>query len=198
VNVGIELSTEQTAQGDIYLDFLTWDGSPNITLTRPQAGSDIWQHAWVNAMDQFEYWWPESYRLIQNEGRGLISIGTRQWTDYRVSSTITPHIARATGIGARVQGLQRYYALMIYQDNTARLIKVMDDEQTLASTALDWTLYRPYELSLQVNNTRIQAWIDGQLIFDIHDNNHPLLDGGVALLCEEGRVKSDAVQIQSQ
>ncbi len=195
-NVGIEFSAEQTTQGSVYLDFLTWDGTPHIRLAHPQTGGGIWQHAWVNAVDRFESWYPETYRLVQNEGRGLISIGTRQWTDYRVSTIIAPHMARATGIAARVQGLRRYYALLIAQDNTARLVKYMNDEQVVASTSLDWVLDRPYELSLQVREKHIQAWIDGKLTFDVQDDASPLLAGGIALLCEEGRIESNAIHVE--
>ena len=43
--------------------------------------------------------YPETYRLIQNEGRGLMMHGCRDWTDYQVSATMTPHMCKAGGLG---------------------------------------------------------------------------------------------------
>jgi len=69
----------------------------------------------VNGVSRFDAWWPEPYRLIQNEGMGLLIQGTREWRDYQVRAAVTPHMATSAGIGARVQGLQRYYALLLCQ-----------------------------------------------------------------------------------
>ena len=58
---------------------------------------------------------PETYRFSQNRGTGLISQGSLDWTDYRVEADVTPWMAAAAGVAARVQGLRRYYALLAHQ-----------------------------------------------------------------------------------
>jgi len=75
----------------------------------------VWRRAWVDGMDQWEPWWKESYRLIQNVLRGLIIQGAHGWRDYEVGATIRPTLAVAAGIGARVQGMRRYYALLLVE-----------------------------------------------------------------------------------
>ncbi|GCE29574.1 hypothetical protein KDA_50580 [Dictyobacter alpinus] len=195
--IGLQYKAEQAAQGCIYLDFLTWSGAPEVTLARPKEKGTMWHRAWVNGVDQFECWWPEeSYRLMQNSGRGLIIQGTREWMDYRVKATLTPHMAQAIGLGARVQGMQRYYALVMGQTNHVRLIKVLDGEIVLAESYLVWVPDRHYAIVLQVTGSSIKAWIDGQQVFDVQDYTNPLLDGGVALICQEGRMGCDGVTIQ--
>lgn len=194
--IGIEVTASQQASGHLYLDYLTWDGIPDVVLTVPESGGTIWRRAWVSGVDSFDARFPEPYRLVQNYGRGLLIQGTREWDDYRVSSTITPHMAQATGIAARVQGMRRYYALLISQDGHARLLKVLDGEKILAEKEFVWESGRPYALSLQVEGTRLQGWVDQQLLFDVQDQEQPLVSGAIALLCEEGRVSSDAVVIQ--
>lgn len=195
--IGLRYEAAQTTQGYIYLDFLTWSGAPEVTLTRPKEKGTMWHRAWVNGVDQFESWWPdESYRLMQNSGRGLIIQGTREWMDYQVKAVLTPHMAEAVGLGARVQGIQRYYALMIFQTDHVRLIKVHDGEIVLAERNLAWVPDHQYDMVLQVRGSNIQAWIDEQQIFDIEDYNSPLLSGGVALICQEGRMGCDRVIVQ--
>jgi ADP-ribosylglycohydrolase len=194
--VGIEIVNAEQA-GSVYLDYLTWDGMPNMVLTRPETPGTAWRRAWVPGVDSFGDRWPEPFRLIQNHGRGLLIQGAREWDDYRVSSTLTPHLARAIGVAARVQGMQRYYALTLSNDGQARLLKVLDGEQVLAETTLSWELGCPYTLSLQVEGTHLQAWVDQQPLFDLEDKQQPLTGGAIALLCEEGRVSTDAVTIQA-
>ncbi len=194
--VGLEILADQQTSGSLYLDYLTWDGTPDLVLGYPKTGGTLWHRAWVNGMDQYPDRGPQPYRLIQNDGRGLLIQGTRAWTDYRVSTTLTPHMAFATGIGVRVQGMRRYYALLLHSDGSARLVKVLDGEKILASSPLTWELERSYTLSLQVQGAHILAWIDQQLLFDVHDDEPLLSAGAIALLCEEGCVDSSAVTIR--
>jgi hypothetical protein len=198
--VGLSLTGSPDSSGTVYLDLLTWAGEPNITLTRPANGGTVWRRAWVDALDDFsEGWgegWPEPYRLIQNEGRGLLMQGSRQWKDYQVETTATPHLAEATGIAARVQGLRRYYALLISSDGYARLVRRHEGEHVLASAPIDWVLGRDYRLTLAVAGNRLRASVDDETLFDLEDLERPLLEGGVALVCDEGRVAFDAVQVR--
>ncbi len=100
----------------------------------------MWRKAWVNGVDIFgERWWPDPYRLVQNEGRGLLMQGTCEWIDYQANSTVTIHLAKAAGIAARVQGLRRYYAILLCDDGKARLIKALDGDNVLAEVDFPWT-----------------------------------------------------------
>ncbi|HEY4383939.1 MAG TPA: ADP-ribosylglycohydrolase family protein, partial [Ktedonobacteraceae bacterium] len=195
--VGIELSSTQETQGSVYLESLTWDGAPDVLLTRPEGGDGImWRRAWVNAVDMFEPRYPEPYRLIQNEGRGMVIQGTREWTDYSVTAAIIPHMAQQIGLGAHVQGLQRYYACMLSEQGKASLIKVLDGEKVLAEAPIAWELDRVYTIRLQIIGSHIQGWVDGILLFDLQDHDVPLQGGGVALICQEGRMECNAVAVQ--
>jgi hypothetical protein len=156
----------------------------------------MWLRAWVDAVDHLEINRREPYRLIQNRGTGLLIQGTREWRDYRVSADVTPHLLRATGIGARVQGLRRYYALLLCEDGVLRLIKALNGTQELAAVPFPWEQGQPYRLALQVAGAHLSAWVDDRLVLDVEDQDGPLDGGGVALLCEEGRVAVGPVRVQ--
>ncbi|GLV57234.1 hypothetical protein KDH_40700 [Dictyobacter sp. S3.2.2.5] len=192
--IGLALAGGQT--GKLYLDYLTWQGTPDILLTRPQEGGHAWQRSWVNGADQLESGSSESYRIIQNHGRGLVSQGTREWGDYRVDAVLAAHMADALGIAARVQGLQRYYALLLTNDGHARLIKVLDGETVLAESPFTRELDHRYTLTLHVQSHTIKALIDGQPWFEVQDQHNPLLGGGIGLVCEVGRIDCDTVRVQ--
>jgi hypothetical protein len=202
VRAGIQLSKAKSS-GTVYLDWLDWDGCPDVILTcpgeRPRrwfSRRPMWLRAWVNAVDSFDPWHRRTFDLIQNQGRGMVSQGTREWTDYAVSAQVYVYVAKAVGLAARVQGLQRYYAIMLYDDGKARLVKALDGETVLAVTDFAIEHEHSYDLKLEVEGTYLRGWINGQQVFDVEDMERPLEGGAVALICEDGRLGCDAVTVQ--
>jgi hypothetical protein len=194
--IGLEVRGDNGGNGTVYLDHLTWDDAPEVRLGRPEDGGTMWRRAWIDGVDQFEGRWPEPYRIVQNHGTGLISQGTQEWTDYHVSAPITIHLAKSGGIAARVGGLRRYYALLLCDDGMARLVKALDVDTVLAERAFQWDVRRPYDLSLEVTGNRIVATMDGAQMFDVTDDDRPLLHGGVGLVVTEGCLSSEVVSVR--
>ncbi|HEU4743959.1 MAG TPA: ADP-ribosylglycohydrolase family protein, partial [Anaerolineales bacterium] len=194
--VGISIAADGPAGGIVYLDHLSWDGSPDVTFRRPGEPGRMWTRQWVSAADHFENESGEAFRLIQNRGRGLVITGTREWTDYSVQARITPHLAKAFGLAARVQGLERCYAVVLSDQDTIQLIKRLDGEIVLAEQEFHWEFGQPYDLQLTVLDDQISAAVDGAVLFQTKDENRPLTGGGIALLCEEGRIGTDAVSVR--
>jgi ADP-ribosylglycohydrolase len=196
--VGISISSHERAQGVIHLDYLSWDGSPSVTFRRPIASASMWKRQWVNAADFFEDKFGEAFRVIQNRGRGLVITGTREWTDYSVETTLTPHLVRAFGLAARVQGLERYYAVLLSAQNMVKLIKRLDGEIVLAEEAFIWNFDRAYHFQLAVTDNQILVSIDGVLLFKVKDSDLPISSGGIALVCEEGCIGTDEVSVKPE
>jgi ADP-ribosylglycohydrolase len=190
--IGLELSAGQRASGTVILDYLTWEGEPEVTFTRPAHAGNFWRWQWVNGVDHFESG-AEAFRLIQDSGAGLLLTGARQWRDYTVSTRLTPHMVKSCGLAARVQGMRRYYALILDVDGKARLIKALDGNTTLAEAECPLEFGQSYAFSLTVKGSQIHASLDGKALFSVTDTD--LESGGIALVCEEGRVAADAVNV---
>lgn len=193
--IGIELAANRRADGVLYLDWLTWDGTPIVTFTRPPHDGTMWRRAWVDSVDHFDIEWPEAFRLVQDRGTGLLMQGTREWTDYAVRATLVPHMVKSFGIAARVQGLERYYALLIGSDNRVRLVKMMYGAAILAAADMPLVLGEPYSLCLQVEGAQLRAQVNQHQVLEVVDPQHPLAGGGIALVCEEGRVATEQVEV---
>ena len=193
--IGVEARSDSQASGTLYLDTLTWEGTPNVSFRRPAGTSDMWRNAWVDGVDQFDHRWPESFRLAQNEGRGLVSIGTREWTDYTVQATVRPHLVKNGGIAARVQGMRRFYALLLGADGKVRLVKALDGDKVLAEATLDWQFGGDYDLRLTVQGNTVVGFVDGREVVRAVDNDRPLTGGGIALVIEEGRMSTEEVRV---
>ncbi len=195
-SVGIEVSGANNGS-ILYFDSLTWNGEPNATFGRPDREGVQWQRAWVNGVDQFDRWWPEPFRIVKNEGIGLVSRGGRDWRNYRVEAPIYIHLATSGGLAARVQGLRRYYALELTNQGTARLVKALENiRPTLAETPFGWEPRKTYRFWIEVQGTQIRAGIDDQHLFDVDDTHSPLAGGGIGLIVDEGTLSSDDVSIR--
>ena len=207
--IGVAISSRERTQGTIFLDYLTWEGEPNAAFSRPDAPPDrsrpssapqMWRRAWVNGVGSYDSRWPEAFRIVQNRGRGLLMTGTRAWRDYAVRSAVTMHLCAAAGIAARVQGMRRYYALLLCRDaggnGVARLVRALDGDTVLAESPFTWAFGETHTFWLHVKGGRIRAAIDSneEPLFDVNDG--ALDGGGVALVVEEGRVMSDEVIVQ--
>lgn len=193
--VGLEVRGHGGASGAVYLDELTWDGPPDVVLARPTGGGSLWRRAWVQGVHQWDASWREAYHLAHNSGTGLLIQGTREWTDYAVEAAVSTDLAQAVGIGARVQGMERYYALLLCRDKTVRLIKALDGKKLLAEAVFPWEFGKGYRLCLEVLGASLRGWVEGETVFEVEDLDQPLESGAVALICEEGCLLCDAVAV---
>ncbi|HEX4125444.1 MAG TPA: ADP-ribosylglycohydrolase family protein [Tepidisphaeraceae bacterium] len=199
--LAVELSSDHPASGAAYLDLVTWSGTPDLALGVPEAkDSTAWRRAWVDGVDTTN--WgnrrgsDEEFVLTQNHGRGLLVYGGREWGPHRVTATVRSPLAKNFGIAAHVNGMRRYYALLL-DGKFARLIKMRDEQTVLAERAYPTECRQPVKLSIAVDGSRICASIDEKQVFDMIDANDPLTTGGIALMCEEGRMISGAVRVES-
>ena len=188
-SVGLELQNPQSS-GSVYLDRLGWSGAPTVTLGRRHG--QMWSRAWVNGVDA-AHAWSESFRLIQNSGTGLHLYGSRDWEDYQVSADITPHLVKRVGIACRVQGMKRYYALVLTEDHELQLVRELDGTHTLARTQHKLELGRTYQFAIRSKGSTLTGSIDGQELLTTSDQS--LRSGGMALLIEEGRTSTQQVSI---
>lgn len=197
--VGIELRGR--GHGTVYLDYLAWEGAPEATFGRPAGSGDMWRRAWVNGVSAYEQGANEPYRLIQNEGTGLLIQGTREWRDYRVSATMTPHLAETFGIGARVQGMCRYYALLLTRtaNNTGvvQLVRALDGIVPLAEAPFAWVYDQPYMFDLRVVGHDLRGVVrtpNGAGV-TLAARDDQLDGGGIALVLTEGHISADQVMV---
>jgi ADP-ribosylglycohydrolase len=195
--VGLEVAGLPHGSGTLYLDYLTWDGPPDVRFRRPAEGGSLWRRAWVLGVDELDPQWPETYRVVQNAGVGLLTQGTREWTDYCVEAQVKPYLAEACGIVARAQGLRRYVALTLARGpdgrGELRLQARVGDELGGVAAPFAWETGRAYALRLEVQGRQARAWVDGAPVAAF-DELPAALDGGAAgMLCEEGCVAFEEV-----
>ena len=195
--VGLEILRSPEG-GKIYLDSLTWNGAPRTHFFRPLVEPDYpranaWRKAWVNGVESWEPW-GAAFRLIQNTGRGLLSTGTRGWQDYRVRAFVTPALIQAGGIAVRVQGMRRYYALLLTDSGKARLVKVLNDSEIpLAEIDYRYEAWKPVELEIEAQGSHIRGWVSGMLL---EATDRDLASGGAGWVVEVGHLLADEMTVE--
>ena len=192
--VGLAVESSSGA-GELLLDRLDWSGQPTVSFSRPARGGVMWQRAWVDAVTRVAHG-DEPFRLIQDAGLGLLIQGTRDWRDYRVSADVTPHLAEAAGLGARVQGIERGYVLELIGRDRVRLLRRWHGETELAIMSYAWEYGTTYQLTLEVDGSSVRGWVDDRLVADIVDDDTRLVDGAVALTVRDGRTATTMVSVR--
>jgi hypothetical protein len=186
--VGLRLNQDVTLE----LDHLRWAGTPEVVFERPNHKGIMWRRAWVDAVDHL-VGWAEMFRLVQNQGLGMISQGTREWVDYMVTADVTPHLVNRAGIAARVQGLTRFYALLVTQDQTVQLVRRFHQETILAEAPFSWSYGETLNMTLNVKGEDITGMINGNTVLEANDAK--LDAGAIGLVVEEGRTATHRVQV---
>jgi len=195
--IGIALSANgNRADGRVLLDYLRWDGAPDLVLHRPAGDSDFWRMAWVNGVSFFSKRFPPSFRISQGRDEGIIIHGTRQWTDYTVSTEIVIHLGNYGGVAARVQGLRRYYAIRATRDGKLQIIRQRDEQTTvLAETSYDLMFEKGIPVQLSVAGNHITAVFDAITLNATDSSPEAFADGGIGLLVHEGALSTDELRI---
>jgi ADP-ribosylglycohydrolase len=197
--IGVCLTSDGAgADGIVWLDYLGWSGAPRLKLRRPKEPNAFWRQSWVNNVSSFSDNFHSTFRISQDRGSGIIIHGTREWTDYRVSSAVTVHLGASAGLAARVQGLRRYYALLLEADDRVRLVKIRDDARiVLAEVPCRWTLEKAVALELEVRGATIAGAVDGSIVLRATDSSAiPFENGGVGLVITEGALSTDQIDIE--
>ena len=192
--IGLEIRSNPRADGTAYLDYLTWAGAPDVSLTKPTHDGTMWHQAWVDGVDHFAPW--GGLRVGQNRGTGLVAQGSADWIDYVATATVAPHLVKRCGLAVRVQGMRRYYALLLCDGQRLSLVKALDGDTTMSEIDFPWQYDKTYELGLCVIGTRLVATVDGKRVFDVMDPDLQLTSGGVALVIDEGRMDVGSVHVR--
>nr|MDQ2732130.1 ADP-ribosylglycohydrolase family protein [Armatimonadota bacterium] len=193
--IGVELTSSRRTDGVVWLDHLSWDGVPNVTFQKSLTGSGMWLQAWVPGVTRLERAHDgHSFVVIQDEGIGIASQGTREWKDYEVKARITPRIGGRVGLAARVQGQRRYLALVL-APGYLQLLESVDKIQVLAEQPFQWETGSSFDMSIRVEGTSVTAEIAGGPTLKAAFNAI-LADGAVGFYCEEGRLDSGPVSVR--
>ncbi len=200
--LGIVLSNTQDTpvSGTVYVHSLKVHGTPCMTLRRPSTDAadisgveNMWHRSFVKSVDVFHTWGP-SFFIAHDNGEGMISTGTRDWHNYRVTaSKFVVNLGGPAGLAARVRGLNRWYALTFLQGGRVALLKAKDEQRLeLVVEAFEWKLDEEYQVTLEVEGSTLRGSI-GKLEFEADDEEYD--GGGTGLVVTDGSLSVDSIEV---
>ncbi|OTA53192.1 ADP-ribosylglycohydrolase [Hypoxylon sp. EC38] len=183
------------------LDYFRWDGTPNVVLEAiddQQGPRTFYKQSFVNGADDF-YFSNGKFVVAQDQGEGIVSYGTREWTDYRVVvKDFVFNLGHAAGVATRVQGLNRYYALVFVnpadtERKNVALVHSFDDEKIeLDTVEFAWEYDVPYTITFQVRGPHLQARC-GEVVLSAYDSHYR--SGGIGLMVYDGSLLSGNIEV---
>ncbi len=167
-------------------DFLITGSLRNYDLGR----ANMQLQAFTSSAREFSFDARHSFTVSHHEGTGLATIGTRDWGNYQVSCRAVPYLHREFGLVIRTRGHGKYYALLLKEHNTARLVRQDGEERAvLAEHPFPYKELETYELTLQAEENRISAAINGEVLLSAKDERYQR--GGCGFLICEGTFMAD-------
>jgi hypothetical protein len=104
-------------------------------------------------------------------------------------------LVKSGGLAARVQGLQRYYALEVSSNNKLRLIKMLDGLNILKEIDINMVFQKDYDLALQVEGNQLKGFLDGDLVMEFEDSENPFISGGIGFVVESGTQSTQEIVV---
>lgn len=193
-DIGVELSSERSARGTLYVDRVEKDGKPRLYLRGRDWPADSKRRVpgWIGNEDYFlpvhpgyTRAFPDAMKAVRNEGFGFLVTGNTDWTDYAVGARLAVHVAERAGLLARFQGLERHLAL-VKTATALRLVLRYYGEHVLDERPCVWAEDEAHTLRLDLKGPRVTAYCDGRRVLSGTDRK--LGSGGAGFLFQSGTV----------
>ena len=192
--LGIELNAAQRLDGEVTLRHLDWHGAPErLEMGRadelspgltPWTTNAPWLKAFLSSARNLTPDYTTTFSISHPDDNGVLTIGTRDWDDYTVSSELTLVHQRTAGLVARARGHRRYYAAVLC-GGEARLVKRRDGTvEVLARCPCDAPHDDPLAVALTVAGDGLRFALGGRELLAARDGEYA--SGGAGFLVEEG------------
>lgn len=210
----VENAPSTTGAGTVRLDRLSWEGRPQLTLKLPRHTEEpltYFQRMFVRSVDTFHVRTGPTFRLAQDRGEGLLSVGTREWAHYEARVRGFRVLAGSPcGVIVRVQGLRRWYGLVFILREPERgrgvaLVKARDEERTVLDyVSLDWAVDVQYDVRVLCDGRNLKGVVARTGTADTvaqvasADDGDVYDSGGVGFVVTEGAVAADELVVEAQ
>lgn len=202
--IGLCLESECRCDGTLLLKSLNWSNPPrrfhmgkSMDLTpslTPWTTATTWIKAFMRTAEQFYPDYTTTFSVSHSSENGVATIGTRDWDNYAVTSTLTLSQQDCAGLVGRARGHRRYYAAVL-KGGCAVLIRRTDDEVLeLAKVPYPYEIDKTYTLQFRLIGSRLALLINGEPIVEAEDSAYP--SGGAGFLVESGAMLADGFTIE--
>ncbi|KAI1118711.1 ADP-ribosylation/Crystallin J1 [Nemania sp. NC0429] len=194
-SVGLSVShSHMEFDGIIWLESLGWGHSPRLTLQEKGSEGSLYfyKHAFVKAADSFDVY--GKYWVAQDQGEGLVSYGTKEWENYKLTfNGFAVNMGSPVGVAFRVRGINRYYALVFARGGFLQLVKAHDQQRiVLARTKFDWGVDKLYTIVIEAEGSTLRGIVED---VELSVDECEYRTGGIGLVATNGSLSVQSIEI---
>lgn len=200
--LGYQIMSNRRFDGEVILEKINWDGAPTDFAQRGMMMTSIWNTnplwlaGFANSAAQFAADFKQTYCVSHIEDAGLVTIGSKEWKDYNVESTVYFALHQEGGLVVRSVGHRRYYAAVLSGFDTAEIIVVKDGvRRVLAETTYNYKEDEGYRLNFSVQGDNLTFSINGEKVLEAED--HTYKEGGAGFVISRGTMTCNDFIVKS-
>lgn len=201
--LGYEITSSSRFDGQVLIYSIHWSKAParfaqeGMLMNSIWNTNPLWLAGFASSAAQFAADFNQTYCVSHVEEDGLVTIGTRDWEDYSVSSTLFFSLHRSGGLVIRSVGHRRYYGAILRDGKEAVVYVQKDAERTeLANVPYTYGEDIGYELKLTAVGNRLQLEIQGEVVIQAEDGTYSR--GGAGFVISKGTMTCNSLVIQGR
>ena len=185
-----------------YIDDFYSDGNPSYTIELNREETESWSglHREVSQFTRLKGLMYLADGELHLSGADFAEgyTGSYDWKDYMAIFHVTPLTGENSFVNVRVQGAIRSYAVGFMEDQKVGLLKNTNGYKELQTKSFAWKSDKEYIVKVRVEKNRIQAEIDGEILFDYTDEQDPYLEGSLGVSIRKGsHMKCRKIEVSS-
>lgn len=201
--LGYEIGSRKRFDGDVVIYDIDWKEAPGnfsqkgMLMTSIWNTNPLWLAGFASSAVQFAADFKYTYCVSNVEKDGLVTIGTREWEDYFVSSTLYYSLHQAGGLVLRSKGHKRYYGAVLTDYNKAMVYVQKDrDRRILAQVPYAYQEDTGYTLRFGAHGDKLEFAVNGTTLIKVQDDTWQ--NGGAGFTVSEGTVTCDSLIVSQQ
>ncbi|MDD2959959.1 MAG: ADP-ribosylglycohydrolase family protein [Lachnospiraceae bacterium] len=201
IRAGIMITSATRFSGSIYLLDMDWNNTPTKFEQSGILMKNIWDlfprelQMWTSSAKNFSVDLVHTFCISHPEFNGLATIGTSDWTDYRVESVLYFGLHTETGLVLRCKGHRQYYGAG-FKDGTAELFVMKHGQRIiLMQQAFHYKTNKPYKVSFECREDNIRLTVDDTILLEKRDSTYKC--GGCGFFVDQGTMLADGFTVET-
>lgn len=198
--LGYEVTSKKRFDGKIVILDIDWKGAPTdfaqkgMLMTSIWNTNPFWVKSFTNSAKHFAADFKRTYCISHVEEDGLVTIGSREWVDYCVSSTLYFALHQNGGLVLRSKGHKRYYGAVLSEYKEAVIYMKKDrNVKVLAKVPYEYKEDIGYNVKFIAKGENLEFYINNKLIASAKDNEYT--NGGAGFVISKGTMTADSLII---
>ena len=201
LRVGIALSSSTHYTGEIRLLNMDWSNTPVAFVQEGTLMSSIWDthpkrlQMWTSSAKNFAADMQHTFCISHPQENGLATIGTSDWTDYKVSSRVLLSLCKSAGLALRCKGHRQYYGASLSENEAEIFIMDHGTRRTLVSAPFHAEVNHPYDVSFHCYKNELALVVDGKPLLGAVDCRYAC--GGCGFFVDRGTMLADDFRVSA-